>query len=83
VLDLLTQLVLKSLVMTKRGGAEVRYSLLETVRQYSRGLLEDASEAGRVQSIPGGDRPAAAQRIPEFWPELSAWCPLSGAGRAS
>ena len=51
VLDLLTQLVEKSLVVIKEasykgeGVGEARYRLLETVRQYSRDKLADSGEA--------------------------------------
>jgi predicted ATPase/class 3 adenylate cyclase len=45
VLDLLAQLVNKSLVMAKREqGAETRYRLLETIRQYAREKLWAAEE---------------------------------------
>jgi predicted ATPase/class 3 adenylate cyclase/Tfp pilus assembly protein PilF len=75
VLDLLTQLVLKSLVMTERGGAEVRYSLLETVRQYSRSLLEDAREAARVRRRHHGYFLEFAKRAEPLLhgPEQVAW----------
>src|SRR5262249_62135995 len=36
VLDLLTQLIDKSLVLAEQQGGAVRYRLLETVRQYAR-----------------------------------------------
>jgi predicted ATPase/class 3 adenylate cyclase len=44
VLDLLTQLVNKSLVTMDEEGAEPRYRLLETVRQYARDKLLDMGE---------------------------------------
>jgi predicted ATPase/class 3 adenylate cyclase len=49
ILDLLTQLVDKSLVVveTQRGAA--RYKLLETVRQYGRERLSESGEAGATQ----------------------------------
>ena len=43
VLDLLTQLVEKSLVIVQ-PGAQARYRLLETVRQYSSGKLQQSGE---------------------------------------
>lgn len=56
VLDLLTQLVDKSLVMmdemaveTDAGGGIIRYRLLETVRQYGLFRLEEAREAEALQ----------------------------------
>jgi predicted ATPase/DNA-binding CsgD family transcriptional regulator len=50
ILDLLTTLVDKSLVTTEERGAEVRYSLLETVRQYAFKRLEGAGELREVRS---------------------------------
>jgi predicted ATPase/class 3 adenylate cyclase len=45
VLDLLTQLVNKSLVVVDvEGGTETRYRLLETVRQYAREKLAESGE---------------------------------------
>jgi predicted ATPase/class 3 adenylate cyclase len=45
VVDLLDSLVRKSLVTTDRGGGEVRYGLLETIRQFGEELLVAAGEA--------------------------------------
>jgi predicted ATPase/DNA-binding SARP family transcriptional activator len=58
VLDLLTALVDKSLVIYEAGGAEgayprsagSRYRLLETVRQYARERLMETEEADRVRT---------------------------------
>jgi predicted ATPase/DNA-binding SARP family transcriptional activator len=51
VLELLAQLVNKSLVVGQRlPGQEARYHLLETVRQYAAGKLRAAGEVGEVQS---------------------------------
>ncbi|MCI0398987.1 MAG: helix-turn-helix domain-containing protein [Chloroflexi bacterium] len=44
VLDLLTQLVNKSLVIVDHSTGEPRYYLLETIRQYAREKLEEAGE---------------------------------------
>jgi len=49
VLPLLTQLVLKSLVLTEEQVGGVRYRLLETVRQYSRDRLMESGEAAGVR----------------------------------
>ena len=50
VLDILTQLVNKSLVMADRGqGSEARYYLLETIRQYAREKLNDSGEGPSVR----------------------------------
>lgn len=49
-LDLLTQLVNKSLVLVEREqGADARYRLLETVRQYAREMLIETQEAEPVR----------------------------------
>ena len=44
VLDLLTRLVDKSLMMVDEHSAETRYCMLETIRQYSRDKLLDSGE---------------------------------------
>ena len=44
ILDLLSHLVDKSLVIAREGGGESRYSLLETVRQYADGRLREVNE---------------------------------------
>ncbi|HLW58298.1 MAG TPA: tetratricopeptide repeat protein [bacterium] len=49
ILDLLTQLVNKSLVVVDTQGGEARYRLLETVREYGRARLQEAGEADGVQ----------------------------------
>jgi predicted ATPase/class 3 adenylate cyclase len=49
VLDLLTQLVDKSLVVYLEQGSGARYRLLETVRQYARDRLLEASEGEVVR----------------------------------
>jgi len=48
VLDLLAHLVDKSLVFTEARDDDVRYRLLETIREYSRGRLEESGEADAV-----------------------------------
>ena len=49
VLDLLTQLVDKSLVVAQTQGGEAGYQLLETVREYGRVRLRDSEAAEQVQ----------------------------------
>jgi predicted ATPase/DNA-binding NarL/FixJ family response regulator len=52
VLDLLTHLVDKSLVVVQRqqgGGEEARYRLLETVRQYGQEKLNESGEAPTIR----------------------------------
>jgi predicted ATPase/DNA-binding SARP family transcriptional activator len=50
-LELLVQLVEKSLVQVERGIAGTRYRLLETVRQDARERLAAAGESGRVGEL--------------------------------
>jgi len=51
VLDLLTRLIDKSLVNVEQtGGAEARYGMLETVRQYGHERLVEAGEADDVRA---------------------------------
>ena len=45
VLELLTQLVNKSLVMTTEGYGEVRYHMLETIRQFGGNKLNEGNES--------------------------------------
>jgi predicted ATPase/class 3 adenylate cyclase len=49
ILDLLAELVEKSLVMAEMQAGEARYRLLETVRQYSRSRLFESGEADVIQ----------------------------------
>ncbi len=49
ILDLLTQLADKSLIVAEGRGAEVRYRLLETVRQYGTDKLKESREIADFQ----------------------------------
>jgi predicted ATPase/DNA-binding CsgD family transcriptional regulator len=49
VLDLLAQLVEKSLVLAEEQHGSVRYRLLETIRQYAREKLAEAGENARTR----------------------------------
>jgi predicted ATPase/DNA-binding SARP family transcriptional activator len=51
VLDVLARLVDKSLVMVEGDGGEVRYRLLETVRQYGAERLAEAGDTGAAQRL--------------------------------
>lgn len=51
VLDLLTSLVDKSLVIAEGQVGEERYRFLETIRQYAQDRLVEAGEAGRVRDL--------------------------------
>lgn len=74
-LDLLDQLVNKSLVLVDRIGGEARYRLLETIRQYGHERLMESGEAARMR-----DRhldyflEQAEEIFPRlFGPEMQAW----------
>ena len=67
VLELLSQLVDKSLVVAQERDGAARYRLLETVRQYGRERLEEAGEAAFVREQHAGHYLAVAE---EAEPEL-------------
>src|SRR2546421_4211466 len=75
VLDLLTGLVEKSLVLYEEQGGEGRYRLLETVRQYARDRLLEAGEAEGVRERHRNWFLALAEQAePELrGPEQGAW----------
>jgi len=50
VLDTLSQLVDKSLVIANRRSGKNRYSLLETIREYALGKLSQSNELGTIQN---------------------------------
>jgi predicted ATPase/DNA-binding SARP family transcriptional activator len=75
ILDLLTQLVNKSLIVVETWGGESRYRRLETIRQFAREKLIEATEAGLLH-----DRHLAyfLTKVEEIAPHLmgaeqSAW----------
>lgn len=75
VLDLLTSLVAKSLVMAETNRGEARYRLLETVRQYS---LSRLSESGETDVVRRRHRDwyvgLAEQAVPEYFgPRATSW----------
>lgn len=49
ILDLVSHLVDKSLVIVDKQGAETRYHMLETIRQYALGRLEQSGEAEAIR----------------------------------
>ena len=67
VLELLSQLVNKSLVVAQERDGTARYRLLETIRQYGRERLEEAGEAAQVREQHAGYYLALAE---EAEPEL-------------
>jgi predicted ATPase/DNA-binding CsgD family transcriptional regulator/DNA-binding XRE family transcriptional regulator len=75
-LDLLTQLVAKSLVVAEpRPNGQVRYRLLEPLRQYGRDHLERSGEAGATQAQHGEYflRLAEQAKSDLHGPALTAW----------
>lgn len=49
VLDLLSSLIDKSLVLVEQRSGEARYRLLETIRQYGQDKLQECAEAAQVR----------------------------------
>ena len=62
VLELLSRLVDKSLVSWPRRTEEVRYRMLETVRQYAREKLRGVGESARDPPAARGALPRAGRR---------------------
>ncbi|MGQ0549041.1 MAG: ATP-binding protein [Armatimonadota bacterium] len=67
VLDLLSQLVDKSLVMGEEQDAEFRYRMLETVRQYG---LDKLVESGEAEPVRGRHRDWCLRLAEQAEPEL-------------
>ncbi|MGH2376731.1 MAG: ATP-binding protein, partial [bacterium] len=67
VLDLLSQLVDKSLVMAEEQDGEFRYRMLETVRQYG---LERLVESGEAEPVRGRHRDWCLRLAEQAEPEL-------------
>jgi predicted ATPase/DNA-binding CsgD family transcriptional regulator len=84
VLDLLTHLVDKSLVMVaERGGATTRYRLLETVRQYGQERLEEGGEAGPVKEQHARYYLALAEEAEPHLVEQEVWLDRLGREHAN
>jgi len=78
VLDVLGRLVDKSLVLVERHGAETRYRLLETIRQYARGRLREAGELDEIDSRHRGYFLALAEaHDPELTARIGNETPLA------
>jgi predicted ATPase/DNA-binding NarL/FixJ family response regulator len=75
VLELLVQLVNKSLVLVEEHGAETRYRLLETMRQYGGENLQAAGEEAAVRDRHWAWCMALARRAygPLWGPDQKAW----------
>ncbi len=74
-LDLLTSLVEKSLVVYEQETGEGRYRLLETVRQYARDRLMESGEAERLRAAHQSFFLAFAEEAIGHYsgPEQAAW----------
>ncbi len=64
-LDLLSSLAGKSMVIVDRRGAEARYWQLETIRRYGAERLEEAGEAERTRAAHGDWYLRFAERVEE------------------
>lgn len=75
VLDLLTQLVNKSLASSDQERGEARFRMLDTIRQYAMDRLAEAGEAPRVLALHAAWAVALAERAePELvGPQQIAW----------
>ena len=75
ILDLLTQLVDKSLVNAQTASEEVRYSMPQTVRQYAQDRLVASKEAAQVRTRHRTWYLGLAERADERWPgpEQTTW----------
>jgi predicted ATPase/class 3 adenylate cyclase len=76
VLDLLSRLVDKSLLVAETEGAEARYRQLETIRQYARDRLIESGEArDTLRRHRDWYLAMVAEAEPEFFrgPESAAW----------
>lgn len=75
VLDLLTHLIDKSLVVSEQRGADTRYRMLETIRQYARDKLDASGEAGLMRDAHGDWFLLFAERAQERMAgsQQSAW----------
>ncbi|MCW3030748.1 MAG: regulatory protein LuxR, partial [Solirubrobacterales bacterium] len=69
ILDLLTSLIDKSLVVVDEHGTSVRYRLLETVRQYA---LDRVTQAGELPALRDRHRDAYLARAEQIAPHLEA-----------
>jgi non-specific serine/threonine protein kinase len=68
VLDLLSRLVDKSLVISEPGASEARFGMLETIREYARELLVNAGEVETTQRRQRGWYLAMVERAkPDFF----------------
>ena len=75
VLDLVSRLVDKSLVVTEMREAHVRYRLLETIRQYGNDKLQEAEESHAIRRRHAGFFLALAEEAEAGMagPEQAAW----------
>jgi predicted ATPase/class 3 adenylate cyclase len=75
IVDMLMQLVDKSLVVAETLGTEARYRMLETVREYGRDRLQEAEEADDAKRRHRDWYLALAeQAAPELWgPQQAQW----------
>ena len=83
VLDGLTDLVAKSMVVTERTADGTRYQLLETMRAYARERLDETVEAtGGVGSTPSTMHDSPSRPVPAWRARMSS-CGDHGVARSS
>jgi predicted ATPase/DNA-binding CsgD family transcriptional regulator len=85
VLDHLARLIDKSLVQAEAAGQELRYRLLEVVRQYAGGRLAEAGEEEALRSRHATyfAELAEAYRQEQTWRRFPDWAQRLGAKRAN
>jgi predicted ATPase/class 3 adenylate cyclase/DNA-binding CsgD family transcriptional regulator len=83
ILDLLTSLVDKSLVLVEERGSRGRYALLETVRHYALERLAEAGEAGRLRDRHTEAFVALAERTEPKLATDPGWGEVLGADAAN
>jgi predicted ATPase/class 3 adenylate cyclase/DNA-binding CsgD family transcriptional regulator len=83
VLDLLTSLVDKSLVLVEERESLSRYALLETVRHYALDRLADAGEAGRLRDRHADAFVAFAESTTRHLATNARWEDVLGADAAN
>ena len=85
VLDHLARLIDKSLVQAEAAGQELRYRLLEVVRQYSGGMLAEAGEEEALRSRHAAYFADLAEsyREEQTWRRFPDWAQRLGTKRAN
>jgi non-specific serine/threonine protein kinase len=85
IVDLVDGLVRKSILIVERSGEQVRYRLLETLREYGRDRLAETAEATRMQLAHSTYFQRLAEESFEEWcsPRQAVWLARLGAEHAN